>query len=219
MANLLNKIIIFTAILVVIVLLYVLYKGAREAFNSVRANDGQNYNVIEKYADQQAAANVLAEVNSRVLKFLNYLKLKYSINVITPTHPPQPQHLANIVARLLKNYNNEAIFETKPTGKNGTSYTINKGEQLYLCLRNLKTKNILDPDIVTFVALHELAHMCSVNVGHGNEFWENFAFLLHEIDLSGIYRPVNYALNPAVYCGLDIDWSPLFSNTVKKIWL
>ena len=39
---------------------------------------------------------------------------------------------------------------------------------------------MFDENTLTFVALHELSHVMTVSVGHKQEFWDNFKFILKE---------------------------------------
>ena len=43
-----------------------------------------------------------------------------------------------------------------------------------------------------FVALHELSHVASKSIGHTDEFWDNFKFILIESEKIGIYKPIDY---------------------------
>ena len=54
------------------------------------------------------------------------------------------------------------------------------------------TNSIIDINTLTYVALHELAHVCSESIGHTPEFWDNFKFLLIEAEKLGYYKPVDY---------------------------
>ena len=95
--------------------------------------------------------------------------------------------------------------------KDSTSYTINKGEMMHLCLRHKNNEKTLhDENLLMFVIIHELAHIMSKTIGHNNEFYDNFKFLLKEASLSNIYIPVNFEQNPAKYCGIDVTNNPLF---------
>ena len=60
-----------------------------------------------------------------------------------------------------------------------------------------------------FVAIHELSHMMSIDMGHTKEFWDNMKYLLNEASKLGIYSPVDYYKNPVMYCGMKIDNTPL----------
>ena len=39
---------------------------------------------------------------------------------------------------------------------------------------------LIDENTLTFVAIHELAHIATKSIGHNDEFWNNFKFLLEE---------------------------------------
>lgn len=85
-------------------------------------------------------------------------------------------------------------------GENGdTSYVINKGHLLTLCLRN-RHGQFHDMSLLKFVALHEISHIGSIQYNHGDEFWANFKWLLHFVADRDIYTPVNYAIYPVEYC-------------------
>ena len=43
-----------------------------------------------------------------------------------------------------------------------------------------------------FVAIHEIAHIMTLSVGHTEEFWNNFKFLLENAVELNIYTPVDY---------------------------
>lgn len=192
--------------------------------------DGENYNVIGCFDNSKEAADLMAKVNSIILDFLNYLKNKYEINKVSSINDNMRgvsfggsagartmKNTQMIIERILTNYNPEVIYENQPTGKDGTSYTLDKGSKLVLCLRDKKTKQLHDIDILVFVALHEVAHMGNETWGHDDKFWQTFKFLLNEAKLAGIHNPKDYALHPVVYCGLPIDYNPFYDPSIKNI--
>jgi len=67
-----------------------------------------------------------------------------------------------------------------------------------------------------FVVVHELAHMMNDLWGHSEQsnFWYLFKFLLLNAVEIDIYKPVNYAVKPIVYCGLKLTYNPLFDNNL-----
>jgi hypothetical protein len=91
-----------------------------------------------------------------------------------------------------------------------TSYSENKGEKIVVCIRD-KTPpyRFVDDNTITFVVLHEMAHLMTTTVGHTPEFWTNFKRILHDASSVGIYTSVNYARQPVSYCGMTITDSPL----------
>ena len=61
-----------------------------------------------------------------------------------------------------------------------------------------------------FVATHELAHVATKSIGHTEEFWNNFKFLLKEADKINVYKPEDYKKNSRRYCGTDIVDNPYY---------
>jgi hypothetical protein len=157
--------------------------------------DGNKYCVRER-DKLELAADRLANVNVRMKKVVEHCGSSYKNQ--------------DNVKRLVKGYNPKKIYETLPTSKY-TAYSENKGEKLAFCLDTEKTKGtLIDMNTLTFVALHELAHVATLSVGHTEEFWNNFKFLLQEAKKIGIYDPVNYKKEPARYCGMNIDDNPYY---------
>lgn len=212
-----------TIIAITIVLIYLIYDKVLNQTEhlKVRAKDGEVYNVLEDYTGKKETAELFSRINQKMLNFLDALKKKYGVNSVGlsgyKTHPRN--ELVGIVDRVLSNYNFEALFETEPTGKSGTSYTVEKGEELHMCMRNKDSLALHNEHEIMFVALHELAHMGNLGWGHGTDFWEVFKFILHEANELGIHKPINYKHYPIVYCGLTVDYNPYFDNQVKSIWV
>ena len=62
-----------------------------------------------------------------------------------------------------------------------------------------------------FVAIHEIAHIMTPEIGHTKIFWNKFSFLLRQAIKIGVYRRSNFKKNPTEYCGTKITDSPLDS--------
>ena len=114
--------------------------------------------------------------------------------------------------RLKKLFNPSAIQETLPTSEL-TAYSENKGEKIAFCLNASKTreKGLIDDNTLLFVAIHELAHIATLSVGHTEEFWDNFRFLLHHAESINVYTPIDYNRSPQKYCGMTITDNPYYS--------
>ena len=92
-----------------------------------------------------------------------------------------------------------------------TAYSENKGEKIAFCLNTTKNGDtLIDINTLTFVALHELSHIMTLSIGHKQDFWDNFKFILQNAKESNIYIPVDYKKNPKEFCGLTINDSPYF---------
>lgn len=110
----------------------------------------------------------------------------------------------------LRHWDNTFVLENiKESWKNeSTSYSINKGEQLVFCIRDKLNNSIHDINTLMFVAIHELAHIVTNELQHTDKFWNNMKKLLHRAEDIGVYKYVDYRMNPVEYCGMMIDGSP-----------
>ena len=164
--------------------------------------DGNRYCVRDQ-AKVHEAADVLARVTDKCKALVAHLE---ATTTSSSSHPGDKR-----VKRLVANFNPQKIMETLPTSEH-TAYSENKGEKIAFCLHvdNDETSPLIDEDTLTFVALHELAHVATESVGHTPEFWENFKFLLTSAREAGIHNPVDYKRRPQKYCGMQIQDNPYF---------
>lgn len=194
----------------------------------VRVNvDNRAWSVVGSYDNSGEAALMLSRLHARMLKFLKFLKVKYHVDETDDIiagegtlHNVGSEDVQRIVNSLLDNYNPDAFYENDPRYSGDTSYTLNKGDSMYICLRK-RTNPIEfeDEETVFFVMLHECAHIGNYNGwGHDDRFWTVFKFLLHEAVEAGIYKPIDYAAHPRTYCGLDIYFQPLNDDTLPNLW-
>lgn len=157
--------------------------------------DGNKYCVRDR-TQINDAADLLAHVTKKCRELVDYVGKKY---------PNDPD-----VKRLVEGFNPQKISETLPTSEL-TAYSENKGEKIAFCLN--KTKNsstLIDINTLTFVALHELSHIMTKSIGHKQEFWQNFKFLLENAKAANIYQPVDYKKKPQGYCGMTITDNPYY---------
>ncbi len=157
--------------------------------------DGNKYCVRDR-AQVNEAADLLAQATKKCKELVGYVGKKY---------PDDPD-----VKRLVEGFNPQKISETLPTSEL-TAYSENKGEKLAFCLSKSKNSvTLIDINTLTFVALHELSHIMTKSVGHKQEFWQNFKFLLENAKAANIYQPVDYKKNPKGYCGMTITDNPYY---------
>ena len=158
--------------------------------------DGKKYCVRERN-NIQNASNLLARTTE---------KLEYLVENVGQRYPDREN-----VQKLVKNFNPTTIKETLPTSE-FTAYSENKGEKIAFCLNKKKTDNdnLIDSNTLMFVAIHEIAHILTTSVGHTEEFWNNFKFLLENAVELKIYTPVDYKKEPEGYCGMDITDNPYY---------
>ena len=148
------------------------------------------------------SANTLADINARVEKLIMYLQNTYS-------NDPNKNYF---IKKLRENYNTYMISEAA-VDRNFTTFTVDK-QDMHICLRTRdKYENIYDINLLMYVVLHELAHLCNYDkngipiIGHGFEFKFIFKFLIEESIKIGIYKYTDYARNPQEYCGMTLSSS------------
>tara|TARA_B110000285_G_C15089642_1_gene598319 strand:- start:221 stop:739 length:519 start_codon:yes stop_codon:yes gene_type:complete len=150
--------------------------------------DGLIY-IVRKGRNSKVASNKLAELNSLAMKLISslddnkkgvpYLRNKYSPNNLSET--------------------------TK--NAQYTSYSVNKGEIISLCIRN-SDDTFIDNNTIMFVFIHELSHVMTDEVGHPTVFWDNMKYLLEKAKEVGVYSPIDYKEKPINYCGMEINSTP-----------
>lgn len=157
--------------------------------------DNNTYCVRER-PKLELVADLLANTTVKLKKLVKHLKQKY----------PQRDN----VKRLYTNFDPKKIYETLPTSTY-TAYSENKGEKIAFCVNTTKNGNkLIDDNTLMFVALHEISHIATKSVGHTQEFWENFKFLIKEAKQINIYNPINYKEKPQEYCGMTITDNPYY---------
>ncbi|KAI8819789.1 hypothetical protein BJ741DRAFT_715863, partial [Chytriomyces cf. hyalinus JEL632] len=130
--------------------------------------DGQSY-LVRNSPQSQETAETLARINMKLEPFLK------SLNV-----SPDPEY-RGFCARLLERYNPEALSEGR-IEKGLTSYTINKGDAIVLCLRSRDDRETLfDENLLMYVVLHE--------------------YLLQKAEAAALFQPVQGDIN---CCGLNL---------------
>ena len=129
------------------------------------------------------------------------------------------EYVQERIRQLISKYDKDNIYEISPLNSSGlTSYTQDK-KTLIFCLRK-KEKNasgeneLHDINILMFVVIHEISHMAGNQWGHPVSFWVLFKFLLENAVECNIYKAINYGLYPVNYCGLKLEWNPLFDKSV-----
>ena len=152
--------------------------------------DGKSY-FVRKLPDSQQAADTLCKLTQDLKLLVNKVEVSDKEGC----------------GQLKTNFDPDNIVENVPESKY-TSYSLNKGEKLAICLRHKPTEEFMDYNIIMFVCLHELAHVMTDEVGHTDKFWDNMKFLLEKSEEYKIYQPVDYSKKPEMYCGMEINSSP-----------
>jgi len=192
---------LFLFIFFIIVLSLFIYTESRnnEIIYVQSSIDNRKY-LVRNVDDKQEAADMLANMRARLDKMINYMRMN---------HPNDDR-----VKRLIRKFNPDRISESLK-GSKYTSYSINKGEKIVLCLRSKDmSQKLTDINTLMFVTLHELAHIMTISIGHTKEFWSNFKFILKIAVNIGIYDNIDYSKDPQPYCGIEVNDSPLHNESI-----
>jgi len=164
------------------------FKQFNAEATTVTASDGREYVVVETPSKDEAAEK-LAGITSRVEQFIAKLNVEF---------PDDPR-----VKLLTKRYDSRNVSEG--TSKNGySSYSVNKGERIVLCIRQSDGQFVDDNDVF-YVTVHELAHLATNEIGHTDGFWKTFKFLINQAIRYQLYEYRNYDRKPVQYCGISIS--------------
>ena len=192
-----NIVLIFTAIIVIFIILIQAEKYL-DNMTSVKSSINNTIYRVRKLDDKEKAADMLAETHDT---------LKKVCKILEKSNPYDER-----VKRLITKFPYTTIQESDGYGSQ-TSFSINKGEKIVLCLRAKDgTNKFVDKNVLLFVALHEISHIMTVSVNHTQEFWDNFKFVLKECQDKEIYKCIDFSVTPQSYCGITVTSSPFPCN-------
>lgn len=190
-----DELIKFIITFVVLLSIYLYIDRKQSSLIYIKSTIDNNVYLVRNVEDKQNAANLISSITQKLSKLTDYLVKKY---------PNDERGF-----RLKKKFNPKNIEESE-AGSQFTSFSVNKGEKIVFCIRSKdKFANLEDENLIMFVALHELAHIMTISIGHTEEFWNNFRFMLKEAIKIGIYKRHDFKKKPEKYCGTTITDTPL----------
>lgn len=171
-----------------------------EKVENILSNIDQNYYlVLKNHQNKQNAADILANIRH----FYDILKIRLFSQYPSDSRVRIFNSRYGIHTILQETYHPEKI-----------SYSTNKGELIALCLRSPTSFEFEYLNTIKFVAIHEITHVVTDEIGHTEEFYKNFRFLLSHAIKWGLYKEIDYRRYPTNYCGTRINNSP--SNLSKE---
>ena len=155
-------------------------------------NDNRKYRLLD-LPGKEKCMEILVQLNKNVIQLLSYVKNEEMEGI----------------QDLLDNYRPDSLCENLEN-RSLQAYSLNKGEEICLCLREPENELEIIDDMNTlmFVLVHELSHLMTDDIGHTNKFWNNMAYLLKKASEINLYTPINYSVTPVMYCGVKIDETP-----------
>lgn len=155
----------------------------------VTAFDGSKYKVRNTEHRQQTA-DTLARMNGKVNKLIE--------NVLRDERDP---YYSQVIVRLKDRYRRETLSEGI-IDPNFSSFTVNKGEEIVLCMRTRDAEDrIYDENLLFYVLLHELAHIACITNDHTAEFNATFEYLMKQAEK---YTDFVRSSAKVHYCGVDV---------------
>jgi hypothetical protein len=195
--NEISKIIVFLVLVLFFTLITLIILENNELFIEYRNSklNNKKYGIQEEFNRSDEAVELLAKLHNHMNDFVTDLQKKLPLD--------------ERVKRLVKGFRRAEIEEAP--NDDGSSFTINKGDLVAICLRHKKDDHPFhDYNTLLFVVIHEMAHIASISEGHNSEFITNFKWLLQQAKELGYYEPVNYNKSPMTYCGVKVTNNPYF---------
>ena len=151
--------------IIILLFIYLIHKKNKNQYDLIIVKskfDNMNY-LVRNENDKDKAAFLLSKLNNLSKILIKKLLIKYPNN--------------EKIQRLKENYKPNKIHETNKMSP-FTSYALNKGEHIHLCLRNKTTNMFEDYNTLVYVLIHELGHLMTLEYGHHEQYWQNFLFIL-----------------------------------------
>jgi len=181
-------------IIIIICLVYYLYSISKSEAIYLKSTLNNREYLVQNIDDKEEATYMLSVIHDRIDILRNYL------NQNIDRFPEFSSYI-----KQLYNRSKNVVLQESPPESNYTSYTVNKGDEIALCLRSKQTGKFHDINLVTYVVLHELAHVACPEIDHTDLFKKIFIFFLEIAVSIDIYKKVDYKIHPQEYCGIMIS--------------
>ena len=193
--------IFFTTLFAILIL--VNYYNKNKDLIILEGIDNRKYRLLDLQGKEECL-NILVQLNKNISKLFILLKEEIKKDKIEGIDIEE-------IKTLIKNYNPDNLNENLEN-RSLTAYSLNKGEEICLCLREPHNELLIIKDINTlmFVLIHELSHLMTTEYGHTKQFWKNMVYLLKKSSEAKVYNLVDYNKYPVKYCGINVNKTPLF---------
>ena len=179
-------------IILIIILCVLYYHYFYDGTTYVKSNLDGKYYKVRSEENNQHKADLLSIIYIKLNLIVNTLKNDSVYNKTVP------------VKRLVFNWDKGISIKEIGKMESDAAYVINK-KHMSFCLQdkpNGNVKTVEDINLMTYVGIHELAHIMSDEIGHGSEFISNFEFLL-DYSKQLVYFDKTVNKNMPVYIQLD----------------
>ena len=170
--NLKTPILVICGILCIIIFYKYIYDGT----DYIKSNIDNKYYRVRSTNGKEEKADLLAIMNTK-------------LNLIVSTLSKSEHSSNGNIQRLIQNWNKGVSIKEIGKMETDAAYVINK-QYMSFCLPENTSKTLDNLNLMTYVGIHELAHIMSNETGHGDEFIQNFEFLLNYAKTLNYYDPI-----------------------------
>ena len=197
-------------IIITIIILYIFVKVNNRNLILVEGHSGKSY-LVGDTEYKYDVASLFSKIEENMYKLRDYM---YK-NIDNEEIIEQRKFIKDSIKLLKKNLRkNRTKFLENHNEENLTSYSVNKGEELVLCVRNKNEKKLQDLNTMMYVSIHEMAHMGCHEIGHTDLFHKIFKYYLQIAVKIGIYKKEEYFVTRPNYCGMVLTSNILNDNLV-----
>ena len=177
-------------ILLAVIYLFVITNKQGLVYVSVTNN--ADIFLVQNRPDKQQAATIIHTIKTNIMTLMELLE--------QDDHVPFTKSFITQAKDKLKT----TVFRESIENSKYTSYSVNKGEEIVLCVRSKTDNSLHNIDLLMYVAIHELAHVICPEIGHTRLFNQIFQYILQVAEKNKLYHYIDYTNNNTEYCGIDI---------------
>ena len=158
--------------------------------------DNQTY-YVNDLEGKQECADILAKIRANI----TYVIQEMDRN-------EQLKHIKLYIDRMTSRFPYTELHENNKLKPDPTltSYNVNKGEIIVFCMRKPNDlTQIYDIELLTYISLHEVAHIACPEPGHGPLFVSLFQDILDTALKCNVITKSDYKTNPQGYCGMTLN--------------
>ena len=191
----------FVFIIIILILFLIFYNLINTEVKYVKSDIDNKEYLVRDLDDATQAAALLSNLKRRMIKVTEHLYKNKDAMYIE-----NKDYIDNLYKKVKKG----VVISENSSETNYTSYSVNKGEELVFCLRSRKkdrNNEFHDLNLLTYVLLHEMAHIACPEYGHTPLYNNIFGFITTVAIQIGEYNKIDFYQNNTEYCGMTITSS------------
>ena len=185
-------------LLLSIIIIYIYFYTNDVTYVTYKYQDINKKYLVRDVPDKYQAAKMIFRLEQSLKKLVSMLIQDSNVKKNTKMY----EYISTINDKL-----DDVEIQESTANSKFTSYSVNKGELLVLCIRSKKNGEIHDFNDLLYVAIHEIGHIGCPEIGHTKLFFEINEYLIKKAIEYNIYRYVNYSINNREFCGMELTTS------------